>query len=262
MENNYNKKIKMCEKLGAKQFQKFFFFIENKKWALLSKSKKYIDFGDKIIDRKKNKLLNKAKTEEEKDDIISIATIQKALLRKEKNNNANINYHLDPKRPSEFFAFLNWNKMVHKEGLKTNAILIPLLIGGIIASNNLVNPGSLSTILNGIFSTGLIIEGLSTFINLECVNVQNYNIYRLKRIEKKLQEKEHRIEEEEIKKYGKAYEKIEETMDNKKDLPNIDEIINNINDKEVLQRLKERIQEEQKVRETRSDNKVKIKGGK
>lgn len=262
MENNYNKKIKMCEKLGAKQFQKFFFFIEDKKWALLSKSKKYIYFGDKIIGRKKNKLLKKVKTAQEKEDIISIATIQKALLRKEKNNNENINYHIDPKRPSEFFAYLNWNKMVHKEGLKTNAILIPLFISGIIACNNLVNPGSLSTLLNGLFSTGLVIEGLSTFINLECINVQNYNTYRLKKIEKRLEEKEQKIEAEEIKKYGKAYEKIEETMDNKKDLPNIDEIINNINDKEVLMRLKERIKEEQKARENRSKNKVKIKGGK
>ena len=65
-----------------------------------------------------------------------------------------------------------------------------------------------------------------------------------------------------MKKYGKAYEKIEETMDKKKDLPNIDEIINNINDKEVLRSLKERIKEEQKIRETKSINKIKIKGGK
>ncbi|MBR6948594.1 MAG: hypothetical protein IKH54_00235 [Bacilli bacterium] len=262
MEENYNKKIKTCEKLGAKQFQKFFFFIEDLKWKFLSHREGYIKFGDKIINRKKNKLLKKAKTEKEKDDIISITTFQKSLLRKEKNNNENINYHINPKRPSEFLAYLNWNKMVHEEGLKTNAILIPLLTAGIVASNSLIDSGSLLNTINGLLSTGLVIEGFSTFINLECINVQNYNIYRLKKIEKRLQEKEKKIEKEEMKKYGKAYEKIEETMDKKKDLPNIDEIINNINDKEVLRSLKERIKEEQKIRETKSINKIKIKGGK
>ena len=152
--------------------------------------------------------------------------------------------------------------MVHEEGLKTNAILIPLFTAGIVASNSLIDSGSLLNTINGLLSTGLVIEGFSTFINLECINVQNYNIYRLKKIEKRLQEKEKKIEKEEMKKYGKAYEKIEETMDKKKDLPNIDEIINNINDKEVLRSLKERIKEEQKIRETKSINKIKIKGGK
>ena len=276
MEENYDKKIKTCEKLGAKQFQKFFFKLEEIKWNFLSERKGYIKFGDKIITRKKNKLLKKAEKEKSKekdpeiiadidkriDDIKSVATIQKAFLRKEKNNSENINYHLNPKRPSEFFAYLNWNKKVHEEGLKTNAVLLPSFAVGLVAANHFIDPGTTLNVCNGLLNAGLVIEGFSTFMNLECINVQNYNIYRLKKIEDKLLKKEQKVEEQEMKKYGKAYEVIEKVIDEKEDLPSIDEIINNTNDIETLKVMLERIKQEQQVRETKSINKVKIKGGK
>ena len=41
-------------------------------------------------------------------------------------------YHMDPKRPTEMMAYLEWNKKIHKNGLIKNGILIPISIVGTI----------------------------------------------------------------------------------------------------------------------------------
>ena len=138
---NYNEKIKICEKLGAKKFQKFVFQIENVKWKVVKKVfPNYIKIGDKIIEHNKKKQLHKAKNETESDNIKRNATMQKMLLRKEFNKSENMNYHINTNEPSKFIRELNWNKSIHQRGLAFNAVLFPLGIVGIITSFPLAIP--------------------------------------------------------------------------------------------------------------------------
>lgn len=71
MENNYKKKIKLCEKLGALKFQKAVFKIEEIKYKLIKKLfPNYIKYIDLIINFNRNLKLKKAKTKEERTLII------------------------------------------------------------------------------------------------------------------------------------------------------------------------------------------------
>ena len=81
---DYNKKIRTCEKLGAKKFQKFVIKVEDVKWKVVKKIiPNYISFGDKLIERSRDKKIKKKKTQEERDAFKRNATLQKMALRKE-----------------------------------------------------------------------------------------------------------------------------------------------------------------------------------
>lgn len=249
-EIDYKKKIRTCEKLGAKKFQKVVFKVENIKWKVVKKIiPNYIGFGDKIIERNRNKRIKRAKSEEEIATIKRMAALQKMALRKEYNNRENLNYHINKERPTQFLNELNWNKNVHKRNLVWNSVLLPTSIGLSIA-------GFWPAIPFAVYET------VSTFINFQCVNVQNYNIYRIKRIEDKLKKKEQKDEQEKIEKYKEGYQVIGDKIEEKKDIVNIDEIVNSITSIEQLKQIRELLTQEQLKRNT---NKVDIadkKGGK
>ncbi len=247
----YQKKIVLCERLGAKWFQQVVLKVENLKFKLLKKyfpncTEKY----DKKCDKKCKKKLKKAKTEEERKLIILHYREQKMLFRKEMNREQNRNYHLDRKRPSDTLKYLNWNKRVHQDSLLTNLISIPILTGIALAGF----PIALSF---------LAIEAASAFINFQCINTQNYNIYRLEQKQetfKKLEDGQQRKSTEE---YGKAAEVINTVMEEKSKtdnpiaLPSIDEIIAKMN-AEQLQQFRTMLKKEQCEREQISQAK---KGG-
>lgn len=239
---DYDKKINLCKKLGAKQFQKVVLAFDNKKWKLIKKLvPNYINIGDSYLDKKKDKQLKKAKTYQEKENIMRQFTYRKMLLRKEYNNGENINYHINT-RPSEFISYLNWNKSVHQRGLIFNIATIPVLATAIALGFNFAIPL-------------VVFEGIDMFKNFQCVNIQNYNIYRLKKIEKTLKKKEQMQEERQIEQYGDAYEVIGKTLEEKKDIVSIDEILNNIKSKEQLIQLKKLINEEKKARRKEVESK-------
>ncbi len=246
MNTDYDKKILICEKLGAKKFQKFVLNFDYIKWKIIKRLlPNYVKIADGFIDKQKNKYIKKAKNQNEIDMILKKCTYQKMLLRKEYNKGENINYHIASK-PSEFMIYLNWNKSVHKRGLVLDAIAIPTFIAlGIIG-----------------FPAGIplaLLTGIDSLKNFQCVNIQNYNIYRLKRIENKLKKKEATKEKIEMEKYYDAYEVIYNTLDEKKDIVSIDEILNNVNSKEQLIQLKKLIENEKKQRENKNYQGGKIK---
>ena len=242
----YNKKIKRYEFLGALKFQNIVFKIEKAKFFVIKKLfPNYIRFYDKLCDYQKKKLLKKAKTEEQKIKIIENAKFAKMAMRKELREEKNRNYHIDNNRPTEIKKYLLWNKQVHKNGLIKDGVCIALLIGGVIFQI----PGS---------KVLLIAELLSAGINFECINIQNYNLCRLERIEPVLKKKEERIIKKEIEDYGEVSEVIYKTIEKNNDIPTIDDIINNIKTKEQLEQLRSLLMSKQ---EERNKAKEKVKGG-
>ena len=103
---DYKKKIELCEKLGANKFQKVVFKVEELKYKVIKTFfPRYIEWYDKLCDRKKKKELKKAKTKEEQKKIIDHYRMQKMIMRKEFHREQNRNYHMDPNKPTEITIF-------------------------------------------------------------------------------------------------------------------------------------------------------------
>lgn len=247
----YQKRINRCKKLGAEWFQEIVFKVENLKFKVL---KKYFpnctERYDKKCDRKCKKELKKAKSEEERKLIIFHYRELKMLFRKEINTEQNRNYHLDKKRPSDTLRYLEWNKKVHQKGLLIDLIALPILTGVALAGFPVAIPFIVS-------------EALSAFINFECINIQDYNIYRFKQkkvVLEKIEERQQRKSQEE---YGEAAKVITSVMNEKEktnnptEIPNPDEVISRMNKEQLIQ-FKNMLKKEQQKREQISQAK---KGG-
>ena len=135
--NEYKKKMKLYESFGALKFQKLVFLIEKIKFKVLKKlCPNFIYYFDKYCDWKEKKRVKKAKTEKEIKKIKKQTKKAKMAMRQEWNEEKNRNYHMNPKKPTEIVAYLEWNKNIHKKGLITNAVLIPIIgiYGAAVAS--------------------------------------------------------------------------------------------------------------------------------
>lgn len=239
----YQKKINRCKRLGAEWFQQIVFKVEKLKFKVLKNyfpnaKEKY----EKSCDRKCKKALRKAKTESEKRMIIANFREQKLMFGKELNREQNRNYHLDMKNPKETLGYLKWNKRVHQEGLITDLIVLPILVGVAVAGFPVVLPF-------------VAIETLSAFINFECINIQDYNIYRFKQKETQLKKIAERKQKKEEEKCGEAIKVIAEAMQEKEKtitptaLPTVTEIINGAKSKEQLLQLRAMAQREIRERQ-------------
>lgn len=222
-----DKKIKLYKLLGAEQFQKVVFSVEKAKFKVIKKvCPNFIKHFDKMCDKKKNRALKKVCTEEERKKIIRNSQYAKMAMRKEMNSEKNRNYHIDSKRPTEIYQYLEWNKKVHKKGLIINTIFLPLSIIAISMGFYFAIPV-------------LIYEIISTAINFECINIQNYNMCRFKKIESTLRKKEEKKTQECVEKYGEANKIIHKCLEQTEDLPTFDEIISNIKTPEQAKQMKE-----------------------
>lgn len=222
-----NKKLKIYKLLGAEEFQKVVFAVEKIKFKILKKlCPNFIKYFDKYCDRKKRKELKKALSDEERRAIIKKYQFSKMAMRKEMNFEQNRNYHIDQKRPTEIQQYLEWNKSIHKKGLVKNLIILPLSIIGVITGF----PFSMPI---------LVYELFSTLINFECINIQNYNICRFKKVEPILKRREEREIQESIENYGEAAKVIHKSMDNTENLPTFEEIIANIKTPEQAKQMRE-----------------------
>lgn len=267
---DYNKKIELCKKLGADKFQKVVFKAEELKFKFIRRFiPRYIEHMDKLYDwigkkelesskkslKKYNKIkedtikkLSKTTSEEKKNKIKQRANRKlkrikqriipeevikknvqsnKILMRKEYYLSQNRNYHMDLDRPTEMLSYLEYNKRVHMNGLKRNAVFLPIFTGLSVAFP---------------ITTPLVAYELaSTFINFQCVNIQNCNIYRFKQKEEKLKKIEETRAKTNIKKYGKVSSIISKELAKTEDrLPTMDEIIASVgDDKEALAELRQ-----------------------
>ena len=233
----YKKKLKRYEKLGALKFQKVVFLVEQAKFKIIKKCfPNFIHHFDKYCDWKKKTALKRAKTEKEQKQIIENTKLAKMAMRKELNEEKNRNYHMNPKRPTEIIQYLEWNKDVHKRGLISNAILVPIMIAGTIFHV----PGAVAL---------LIIELLSAAVNFECINIQNYNLCRMRYMEPVLKKREEKTTEKSIEEFGQAAEVIHKSIEKSDSLPSFEEILDNIDNIEQLRQMRAMFKKEQEERQ-------------
>ena len=160
-----DRRVKICELLGANKFQKIVFRVENLKYKTIRKFfPNYLSYIDKYYDKRKNRLIENVNSSEQIKEIEKRIQLQKMLARKEFNYSQNRNYHIDWNRPTEFVNYLKWNKKIHINGLKKGLVFL-----GIIILLFYSTPFLIPLISCNLFSI---------FINFECINIQNSNIYR------------------------------------------------------------------------------------
>ena len=195
--------------------------------------------------------LKKAESDEECQNIVNDIRNRKMMLKKELLTNKNINYHINKNNISEFRKYLIWNKNIHLNGIKKDIAIIILSIICLASPINLIF--NISVI-------ALIISILSSIINFECINLQNYNLERLNNYEKRNREK---IEERYIKR-AKDYDLISTTIkkefDKTNDIPNPYEILDKINNPVELEQFKQIILEtKHNIRYSENNTKIKRK---
>lgn len=233
----YKKELKKYERLGAVKFQKLVLQVEETKFKIMKKLfPNFIHWFDKYCDWKQKRALKGSKTDEERKKIKDQMKLAKMAMRKEWNEEKNRNYHINPKHPTEMIRFLEWNKDVHKRGLITNGILIPIIIAGIVFHI----PGTIPL---------LVFECLSAAVNFECINIQNYNLCRMRRIEPMLAKREEASIERDIEEFGEAAEVIHNSIEKSESLPSFDEIISNIDNIDQLRQMREMFKKEHNERE-------------
>lgn len=237
-------KIKTCEKLGAVSFQKLVFTAEKLKYSTIHRFfPNYLVFNDKIIEHEVTKKLKKITNEEDKTKLLKVARMAKMTSRRELNYRQNRNYHINNNNPTIIYDYFNWNKNIHKKGLIKNAIFLPIFL-------------SLSIVNFPVAMPLLVIELCSAFLNFECINIQNYNIYRYKKAESSIKKRVVRQYKNNIEKYGEASEVVFNSLDrDNTKLPSVDEIVENITTKEQAVQMKELIDKMMNERKSLSSEK-------
>ena len=238
--DEYQKELRKYERLGALQFKKLVFLVEKVKFKVLKKVfPNFIYRIEKLFDFRQKRFLKRAKTEEEKNAIREHFKLAKMEMRKEWNREKSRNYHLDSKQPTELIKYLEWNKSVHKKGLIKNAILIPVIIFGIVFQFPLMFA----------WISFFVVQCISAVVNFECINIQNYNLCRVKRIQPYLERKEEKQRKKNIEEFGDAAAVIHKSIEESESLPTFDEILSNINDLEQLRQMREMFKREHEERQ-------------
>lgn len=254
---NIDKKIKICEILGAKQFQKIVFSVEKLKFKMIDKFFPNLEnWYNTRAEKRKEFLLKNCKTEEEKNSINEFFQMEKMKFKKELIYKENRNYHINFNNPNMIKEYLNINKNIHKKSLIYN-ILLTSFISLFCLIFSLKYP-----ILLYIFLT---YQSVNAVIDLQCINLQNYNLYRLeeektKKIISKIEEKNQKEIEE---KMSEGIKVISNTFKKSNEIPNKDDIINNVSsNEEKLQLLYYARKQLKLLQKTNEKNKVKTLKGK
>lgn len=238
--DDYTKKIKRCKRLGAERFQKIVFTVERIKFKIIKKYfPNYLKNYESYCDKRCKKDLKRASNEKEREAIITHYREQKLLNRKEINTKKNRNYHLDNIRPSDTIRYLKWNKKIHQKALTRDIVLFPIFTGLALAGLEVFVPLVIGNLL-------------SSYINFQCVNLQDYNIYRFKKHEAALNRIEKRKVAEREESFSKAAEVINQavkgTSKETPEIPSIDEVIGKVENKEQLTQFRNMIIQAQKER--------------
>lgn len=190
------KKMAFHEKLGALEMQKIVMKVERLRYKIIKTFfPNYIDYYDRQCNKAQEQELKKAKTKEEREEIIREYNLVKMYMRKELIREQNRNYHMDFEKPTKVISELEWNKSVHKKGLKFNIITIAVFTGlGFLGF-----PWSIPII---------VAEIVCAIINFECINLQEYNLCRYKIMEEPLQKRGQRNFERHVEEYGEIDEKV------------------------------------------------------
>lgn len=241
-------KEKLYKMLGSEQFQKVVFAVEKIKFKLIDLlpfnldafiSKRY----NKIYAKKAKKLYSEATKKELKQNLL----FKQLHLKKEISRKQNNNYHINFYNIEETKKYLENNKKIHINGLKSNLIYFVILLLPLILSSGV--PFIVSLIL-------LFLNILGTIINFECINLQNYNLERLEKSSQRLKN----IQERKNKKYyennKEIIEGIKEEFVKNPEILKTQQLLKIAKEKESLNQLRNLVLNELDIR-----NKKQERGG-
>ena len=177
------------------------------------------------------KKIKKCQTDQEKKALLENSRYQKLLFRKEMNHRKNRNYHYHPGYSQELIPYLEWNKRIHQKELKKNIGIIALCLPIILFSTP---SGILFPLCIGLS----IVETISAVINFECINLQDYNLTRIKQNEK-LKRIEEKIVNRDLHQYSPATKVIASSLEKSTDIPSVQSLKQEITTKEELENLKQ-----------------------
>ena len=193
----YEEKAKFHEKLGAKRFQKVVGKVDNTKYKLLNKlgEERVLPMADKLINMQYKRYFEAAQTEEENRLLEEDYMRNKVLARKQIKIGRSINYYEGvDKRIALFPFYLESNKNVHQNALKVDGIVLG---SGILLKElvSVVTPFLLPIPIIGTIGVPLLsaiptlMIGYQIFAipkNIQCINIQEYNLARMKAVEGKI----------------------------------------------------------------------------
>ena len=224
-----NKNTRINEILGAKKFQKVVFVVEKVKYKLFDKLFPNLQQDyEKRLDKALDKALKEEPDEEKRRLLLKNYHDKVLASRQESNNKSNRNYHFNKDNPMEFIKYLNSNKKIHINGLIGNGvtylIAIPLLATGVI-----------SPLVGGIV---LGVNTIHTFINFECVNLQNYNLKRFEKSRKQFEELRIRKQERDLEAYKNVTSVVSSKINSQREIPEVEEVVEGITTKEELEEMR------------------------
>ena len=231
-EEELKRKRKRYERLGARQFQQVVFWVERIKYSiLLTCFPQITTYYEKFLTKSTAKKIKKCQTDQEKKALLENSRYQKLLFRKEMNHRKNRNYHYHPGYSQELIPYLEWNKRIHQKELKKNIGIIALCLPIILFSTP---SGILFPLCIGLS----IVEMISAVINFECINLQDYNLTRIKQNEK-LKRIEEKIMNRDLHQYSSATKVIASSLEKSTDIPSVQSLKQEITTKEELENLKQ-----------------------
>lgn len=233
-------KMKRCEQLGAREFQKFVLWLEQKRYRFLKRHFPNLPvWFEKRCTSSYQKKLKKCKSSKERERLEKRYQYQVRMFRKEWNHEQNRNYHLNETNPDEFLGWLRWNKEVHLTGLAINTIMIPLMAVGTVVTSGIADP---------ICCSILIYQMLSAGINFACINLQDYNYCRVMLQKEKLDRIAARKRKIEIQKYGTLADKLKPTLEKEKQMPTTSQILDSLTTIEDLKAMRNLLEKEYRAR--------------
>lgn len=246
-------KKELYELLGAKKFKKIVLKVEKVKWKIIKKLlPNYLKGMEKQFKIQRDKKLRTAKTEAERKRIINEYKSNIILMRKEYNEEQNINYHLDIINPDRIKEYLMSNKSIHLNWLKLDAIITPILLSLLAIGNTWTIPI-------------IVIVALEAIKNFECINLQNYSIACYEEKQEKLNKLSNRLVKKKRKQFGEAQDVITKVVAESDKVPSLEEVIEEARTPESLEQLKQLLLKEkrnrEKMKKEKAKNKVMIKGG-
>ena len=241
----YQKKYKLHEKLGARWFQNIVGKYDQKKFWLLNKvrnrkrsklltklfpkrkKKEKPSIIDRFINYREKELLKKATTEEQI-RIIKEETIRnKNIIKKQIKEGKSVNYYEGVDRRVELFPdYLRLNKKHHQNALKKDMVVIGICIGV-----GLLGMPVLPWIVGSY-------QALDVIKDLQCINLQEYNLARIKTIEKKLVARNMQKMQQIYNENQEAIESLQKAKQQGKNIYTVEGLLDSLDSVEALQQLR------------------------
>jgi len=261
MDKAWKEKIKLSNQqkkriyrmLGAEQFQKIVFFIEDIRYQIIEKFFPNIKNWYEVTCDKNYLEAMKTPRKRKKQKSLYDYQMMKLAFRKEIVYKQNRNYHYNPNYPMKFIQYLEKNKRIHQMGFLKNLVFLVFLGLGFPILSHIIPVG---------YSILIAIPVIGLIKDFECINLQNYNLCRFQdeRMKKRLKELEEIKQSENRIRLSKVIEPVSAVIENQIKLPSIHQVVQQVKTEEERQQLisyaKWQLENLRKTKETPKQKKI------